>query len=529
MFDVHFFRADKLVNSTKQYQLSQASLTLRCEINSPCSVVNPVLLINAEEIDASHANVWAYNYCYIGIWGRFYFIHDWVFSNGLWIATASEDVLATYRSAILSSVLYVMRSTYDNNGNVLYNGDIADGTYPTTANSPTYQSSAVNNPYAIDDVFNMNGTFIVGIINSHSSNGSVTYYAFNIGGFMEFCQKLFSYSSGWLNINTDEISEDLQKALVNPFQYVVSCIYLPIDRTELSSMAYTSTQTINFGWWAVTIFSNALLVNSSMFLTKTSSLSIPRHPLASSRGSYLNLSPYSIYTLRYYPYGTFNIDSEAIAGWITLDLYSSVDIITGKGVLDIAVNGRNNTIRTVEAQIGVQIPTASLQTNFQQIVSGITGIAAAGAELTGALNKVHSEKPNPAEYSGGIKGFLGYAWDTTKSVINDLTDSVKQSGGITQVATNILSTAIAASTTAEIQGMQGTGSLFQAQTLTLSGRFLPIAEEDLTHTGRPLMQLRQLSGLRGFTVCKDGDVLCYGNDREKAAIKAFLEGGFFIE
>lgn len=529
MFDVHFFRAEKRVNSTKQYTLRESGLVLRCELNTSCSVVNPALIINPSALPVNSQNVYRFNYCYIGLWGRFYFITDWIWSNGLWIAQCKEDVLASFRNDIFSSYLYVMRSTYDSNMNVLYNGDIADSKYPTTAAAPIYQSSAINNPYAIDDIFNLNGVFIVGIVNAHSQNGAVTYYAFTMGGFMEFCQKLFSYSSGWLNINTSEISEDLQKALVNPFQYVLSCVYLPISIDALSTIAYTTTTTINFGWWAVTIYTAARIVNSGMFLNDVKSLSIPRHPSASTRGNYLNLSPYSIYTLRYYPYGTINIDSEAIAGWNTLDLYSSVDIVTGKGILDIAVNGRNNPIRTIEAQVGVQVPTASLQTNFEQVVTGKTAVTAAGAELIGTINKVQSERPDPSEYKGGFGGFLQYAWDTTKSAVGDIAEGIKQSGGITQVATDILNTAVAASTTAEIQGLQGTGSLFQAQTLTLSGRFLPIAEEDLTHSGRPLMQLRRLSELRGFTICKDGDIQSYATDREKQTIKAYLEGGLFLE
>ena len=207
-----------------------------------------------------------------------------------------------------------------------------------------------------------------------------------------------------------------------------------------------------------------------------------------------------------------------------------MDIVTGKGVLDIAVNGRNNPIRTIEASIGVQVPTASLQTNFQQIVSGKTGAMAAGASLIGTLNKVQTEKPNPASYTGNFKGFLSYARDTLKSQVSDMRESIQQSGGIKQVATDILNTAVAASTTAEIQGMQGTGSLYQAQALTLSGRFLPVAPEDFEHSGRPLMQIRQLSTLRGFVLCKDGDIESLtATQREKEAIAAYLEGGVFIE
>lgn len=529
-FPVYFFRADKKPNSTKQYALSQAALTIQnCTLNDSCSVVNPVIIINPSALPVASQNVYSLNYCYIGLWGRFYFINDWVWNNGLWCAACSVDVLATYRGNILNSSLYVMRSTRDANNNLLYDGNIGDSKYPTTAGAATYTASAVNNPYAIDDLLNLNGCFVVGIINSHSQNGAVTYYCFTMGGFLEFCQTLFNYSSGWLNINVSEISEDLQKALINPFQYIVSCVYLPISITDIATIAYTSTTTIYFGWWSVTVYTAARLVNSGMFLTKTSSLSIPRHPSASTRGNYLNLSPYSIYTLRYYPYGTINIDSEAIASWNTLDLYSSVDIVTGRGVLDICVNGRNNPIRTIEAQIGVPVPTASLQTNYQQLVTGKGGAVAAGAEVLGAVSKVHTEKPNPASYTGNFKGFLQYARDSVASQLSDIKESVQASGGIKQIAADVMSTAIAASTTAEIQGVQGTGSLYQAQTLTLSGRFLPVASEDLDHTGRPLMQIRQLSTLRGFTLCKDGEIECNGTEREKQAIAAYLEGGFFIE
>jgi hypothetical protein len=178
--------------------------------------------------------------------------------------------------------------------------------------------------------------------------------------------------------------------------------------------------------------------------------------------------------------------------------------------------------------VGVPIPTASLQTSYSNLVTGKQSVIAAGAEAVGTLSKVHTEKPDPTNYKG-IGGFFKYAWDATKSVFNDAKESVEQSGGITQVASDILNTAIAASTTAEIQGMQGAAGLFSRQTLTLSGRFLPIAEEDLTHTGRPLMQLRRISDCRGFTLCKDGDIQCYATDREKQTIKAYLEGGLFVE
>lgn len=521
----YFFKFGKKQNSTAQPALNSALLSCEITLNDNCSVVNPVLLINTKNL--TNKNVYDYNFCYIPHFSRYYFINDWQYTPGLWVALCSVDPLASYKTDILTQTFYIMRSTYDSNNQVLFDGGVADSKYPVTTEQATYTAQSVANPYAVDNSLALGGSFVVGVINSHSQNGAVSYYAMTPSTFLEFCQAMFTYSTGWLNIDPDEISESLQKALVNPFQYVASCVYLPIDITDIP--AFTSTSTIYFGWWSVSLYSTAKIVNSGMYVTETTSLTIPRHPLAATRGKYLNVAPYSIYTLRYYPYGTIDIDSEAIADWTTLDLYSTVDIVTGKGVLDIAVNGRANMIRTVEANVGVSVPTASLQTNFTNIAAGKAGVIAAGASLVGKLNNVGGNVPNPADYSYNLRGFLGYAKDTLRNFGNDVKETLAPGGSIKQTATDILNSAVAASTTAEIQGMQGAGSLYQTETLSLSGRFLPIATEDFTHTGRPLMQSRQLSTLSGFVVCKDADCNFAATAREKAAIESYLTGGFYIE
>lgn len=522
-FTVDFYRFSKKENSTKLPPASPLVSMQDVVLLDSCSVVNPILVINVKNL--TQKNVFLYNYCHIGQFQRYYFIVDWTYSNGLWVATCRVDPLASWKSDIMQTSCYVMRSTYDNNGNVLYNGDVADGKYPTTAAQATYSASATDNPFTQVD-----GVYLVGIINSQSSNGAVTYYAFNQLGFKSFCQILFNYSTGWLDIDTSEISEDLQKALVNPFQYVVSCQYLPINVTDVTSLPdTTATTTIRFGWWSVTVPQGARIVTTYDRIRRTSSLTIPRHPSAATRGNYLNLSPYSLYTLRYYPFGTIDIDSEAIAGWTTLDLYADLDLCTGKGILNICVNGFNNPIRTIEAQLGVQIPTASLQTSYSNIVTGKTAAVAAGATLIGKINNEGGTKPNPSDYGFSFKGFYNYAKDTLKSFGQDVKESVAPSGSIKQTATDILNTAIAASTTAEIQGMQGNASAYNAQTLTLSGRFLPLPAEDFTHIGRPLMTTRTMNTLSGFVLCQEADISFSCTERERGAIKAYMEGGFFIE
>lgn len=524
-FTCYLFRMSKKDNSTKQPATSNALQTIEINFNTPCSVVNPVL-----EIDSSlfqQKNVFLYNYCYIPHFKRYYYIDDWVWSLGLWTAACHVDVLASWRNDIFQQQLYIMRSTYDSSGRVLYDGNVADSKYPVTSAAATYQATAVSNPFAGQE-----GVYIAGIINSNSNNGAITYYAFNKQGFTNFCTKLFTYSSGWLDIDVAEISEDLQKALINPFQYVVSCLYLPVNVQDIINQSAVATTTIKFGWWELTVPQGARIVDTSMHLRKTTSLSIPRHPLAASRGNYLNLSPYSLYTLRYYPFGTIDIDSEAIAAWNTLDLYVDVDICTGKGILNIAVNGFSNMIRTIEAQVGVQIPTASLQTNYTNIATGKTAVMAAGATMVGNLNHEETRIESNVSNKGGFLGGLQSAWQNLRNTGERMISDIKENfspAAIKQTATDIFNMAVAASTTAEIQGMQGTGGLFSTQTLTLSGRFLPIVPEDFAHTGRPLMQTRQIASLSGFCIVKDADVSIACTDREKQTIRTYLEGGFYVE
>ena len=478
-------------------------------LKDDCSVVNPALKIK----EAIATNVQDWNYCYITEFSRYYYVTDWMWQQGLWVAELQVDVLASFKTQIGTQTLYVLRAYQDSSSNYIYNGNIVDSTYPTTAGAATYSASSVTNPFA--GLYSSNsGTYVVGIVNKSASG--VRYYAFNFVGFRLFCTKLYTYSSGWLNIDPSEISEDLQKALVNPFQYVVSALYLPIPVSWFTSQSIgTATTTIEFGWWSVTITSGARIIDPGVLYSFTTSLTIPKHPSAATRGAYLNLNPTSIYTLRYYPFGTIDVDSEAICNWNTLDIYTDVDVCTGRAIVTLAVNGKSNPLRTMEANVSVQVPTAAINVDYSNIGSKATGIAAAASAI-GQLT------------SGSGKWFENVAEKGRNFIANLRAGNTGAiASGAKTAASNILSSAMAAKATAEITGQQGSYTLYDAQTLSLSGRFLPIADEDYTHRGRPLCQVKQLNTLKGFILCADADVAIPCTDREKAAIQAYLEGGFY--
>lgn len=501
---VRFWEYAKRENATSRPPNNTAASSYHnVLLKDDCSIVNPA--IKLKESMATRVQDW--NYCYIPDFNRYYYVTDWIWQAGLWIAELQVDVLASFRDRIGQQSVYVLRAAS------AYDGNVVDGTYPTTAGAATYTASSVTSPFA--GLYSGNdGAYIVGVVNKSASG--VRYYAFSFAGFKMFCQKLFTYSSGWLDIDVSEISEDLQKALVNPFQYVVSAFYLPVPVSWFTTNGIgTATTTIEFGWWSVTVSAGARILNPGTLYSFTTSLTIPKHPQASDRGAYLNLSPYSFYTLRYYPFGTLDIDSESICNWNTLDLYTDIDVCTGRAILTLAVNGKSNPLRTMEANVSVQIPTAAINVDYMGLGSKSTGVAAAAAAV-GQL------------VSGG-GGFFQNIAEKGKAFIANLRtgNTGAIASGAKQAASNILSSAMAARATAEITGQLGSFTLYDTQTLTLSGRFLPIADEDLSHRGRPLCQVRTINTLSGFVLCADADISIPCTDREKSAIQAYMEAGFF--
>lgn len=500
---VKFWGYAKRENATSIPSANPSATYNNVLLKDDCSVVNPAIKLNVPIT----TRVYDWNYCQIQEFSRYYFVADWIWQGGLWIGELQVDVLASFRTQIGQQNLYILRSSS------AYNGNIVDSTYPCTAGQATFSAQSTTNPFA-GLYQNNDGTYIVGIVSKNASG--VQYYAMNLLGFRNFCTSLYNYSSGWLNIDPTEISEDLQKALVNPFQYVVSAFYLPVPVSWFTNNSIgTATRDVLFGWWQVQLAYYVRTIDPGILYQFTTSVTIPKHPLASTRGAYLNLNPTSIYTLRYYPFGTFDIDSEAICNWNTLDLYTDVDICTGKAILTLAVNGKSNPIRTVESNISVPIPTASINVDYMNLGSKSTGIAMA-ATAVGQLTSGQGKWYENIAQKG--KDFIA---NLRAGNTGAIASSAKQT------ASNILSSAMASKATAEITGQQGSYTLFDTQSLTLSGRFLPVADEDLTHRGRPLCENRQISTLSGFIMCSDADVNIPCTDREMSAIKAYLEGGFY--
>lgn len=394
MISVVLLKFDKLKNSTARPEPWTQDKIFDGEIKGDFSPMSLEMTFNFDNAAAMPEQ----NYAYVYAFKRFYFITAWTYVGGLWVASMTVDVLATFRDEIKDSTQYVLRSQS------AYDDGIIDTTYMQRgATSHAYRSTPASNFWG--DTID-NGSIVVGTVCASNNNiGSVTYYAMNYATFNVFMRRLLS-SISWMNIDTAEISEELQKALINPVQYIVSCVWLPIP---LSAHSGVYVNSVALGWWSFSLTSNAVrLSDPADTYRKTVYVDIPKHPKSSETAmGFLRFSPFSRYKLKFLPFGVFDIDSSDIVDAQRLLLNVTMNPMTGEAVLDVATGDSGtpqHSILTTEANVGVQIPTGQIAANLGNMHQAITaGLVAGGNDLVNALMsaQVPSYTGGGGSYGGG--------------------------------------------------------------------------------------------------------------------------------
>lgn len=376
--DVTLWAFDKKRNSTKQPET--AGTKMQGELKQNFTLTGLEVTFNfGKQLFAP-----VYNYCHIPNLRRYYFITDWYYNAGLWVAVCAVDVLATYKTQIGVSRQYVKRA-YSK-----YDSSIIDTAYLTKARG-ILRNNATLTPTQFwgADAWGNNGTVVIGVVGANqSSAGAVTYYAMAMSTFGAF---MFSMLSGisWANISASEISEELQKALINPTQYIVSCRWFPIVFSGFSQGVVTST--VMLGWWTFNLTGSARILNtvSSAWVTRFNEVTIPHNPQASNpRLDYLDMAPYTTYTLKFLPFGIFDIDTTELFDKTYLGLQVEANLMTGDAVLKVSSAGPlggynwDNAFLVTEGQIGVTLPVGQISADIGRYKNAlISGGANALAQL----------------------------------------------------------------------------------------------------------------------------------------------------
>lgn len=470
MFNVTFYSLQKRNNSTKRPAATTPSVSYDCLVRNGTGIINPKI-----ELDYGlTTNPSEYNYCYIPNFGRYYFIREWTFDAGLWIGSLSVDVLATYKDSIGGSNLYILRAAD------AYDGNIIDNKYPCKTNCD-YVHESITAPYIVA------GTYILGCVSKNGDYGSIIYYALDTSEIRTLCHYLTADAiKDPLNgFSLNDASYALQNSLVDPVQYIKSCVFIPYSRNDL---VVTQTQTVSVFNWEVPNMTGYILNNNRN--RKTFSIPITKHPDTQSRGNYVNAAPYTLLTLYFPPFGVIEIDTSVTCTATTLDLILDTDLLTGKGLLTIKANGV--VLNKVEAMIGVPIQLSQVTRDY---VGAVTSIANG---ITGAIAGV------AAGGAGGIAGAVG--------------------AGISGIGNAIQAMAPRAQTVGSNGGFAALAGAAQ-----LDHQFFRPVEDDPAHNGRPLCQKRTINTLSGYMLIQDGDVPTSGTSLEDEQIRSYLESGFYYE
>ena len=462
-----FYVFPKRTNSTKQ---PSSGTDYNIEVKAPCNIINPEIKI------AFNANPTGYNYCYIPTWGRYYWVKNWTYADGLWNASLTVDTLASYRAQIGSSTEYVVRSSAQ------YDGTISDGLYPATAEVRSVTSAFQG---GFSETIS-GGFFVIGFIaKAANSIGAITYVVMTPGNAKKLSAKLLTDVS-YLSIDNAEISDSLTKILFNPYQYIVSCNYFPFSIAELTAHL-PLVNSVDVGWWSVDIPCWILGADNNK-LTKSVSVAIPKHPQAASRGGYCNASPYTDYTIFLQPFGVIPLDASKLWGAATLSIQYVVDLFAGDSILRIFTN-TNQLVHETTAKLGVPIQLSNITFDIPS-GGGLlqTGVAAAFGGLRAALS----------------------------------------GGSFSDVGNGILNAAQATNADAASKGATGSTIAFDSVPYMVA-RFKILVDDNNDDHGRPLCKRVQLSTIPGFIMVDDPDIALNATAAEIDSVKSYMKNGFFYE
>lgn len=462
----------KRINSTSR---PSGGTTKNVVLKNPTSVIRPTFIITG--FDTS------WNYI---LWGtRYYFVDDIVIlTNNQASYTCSLDVLATYKDVIGSSSQYVARAagTFD--------GSISDSYYPMKSQQSYSRVLTSSNPWFVMPEL---GAFVFGIVGQTDADsfGSTTYYVMDIYGAKSLMDEVFNMQNSAYDAASVEsvagVPEELYKSILNPAQYITSCMFLPFEAESVGSGAH---EAIKVGWYDLGVTAVTFDPSFDALPSIAGTITLPKHP-QNARGVYMNNAPFTEYVLSFEPFGDIVLPPDMLVSATTIYYKCTVDVITGQGTLKVYA-GSDDTgqlLITEASQVGVPIA------------------------ITGGVY----------DYSVG-----GLAKKSVGGFISNVLDSLRNKEFVTD--TPYIHGIMDAVTTPSLSTSGSNGSLlFLEYPPILYAKFTHVVDDDNAQLGRPLCQIKVINTLSGYIKCLGADVACTGTKEEKSAIISFMNSGFFYE
>ncbi len=484
----------KEINSTKRIDVSsgttQGFTNIEVQLKEPSSILSPVIRIE----DSVYNPSW--NYCYIYIWNRFYFLHDaTIVPGGIWEVQLAVDVLASWKDEILTSTAYVSRSASN------YSNFIADSTW-------THDSNIVQSTQEIDIGLNIEigGVFLLFLAGTAPAGvGAIPSQSVFVLNSIEIYRLVdYMFSNNFYSAITSGVTDPdmvaMSKLNFNPFQYVTKCMWLPFNKDDIPG---TNTH-MRFGWWnsdlegkLLTYFNDNITFNFTL----------------GSYNSWKDRAGDWTKNEIYVPgFPAMTLPSDVQGKTLTGNIY--LDYATGEA--DLFLLSGNDLIQTATGKLGAEVQLSSLYKDYVQNFSSLGGIVSTGIKAASKLG---------FSIGKGI-GNLVQSADFRQDPIGALVNSVR--GGSVESVVNGVQTAISPSmSTLGSNGSRAT--IFREPKVIITTSTYDRYSDNHDRLGGMCCKILQLSTLSGYTEVINPKVDAPCTSGESTMINSFLSGGFYIE
>lgn len=214
-------------------------------LKQPCNILAPVIIYKLDDDVLNHNYLklqfagWEYGDGSTHDW-RYYFLTDKIMlDNNRVECHYAEDVMGTYRRYIKSGTQYVSRATLATP--IQGKSVLDDALMIATTAQPSGNYVEITNPFQRSSADK--GCYMLGLATKHQSpasasafsqQGSVNYYLLDTQDIATFVQQLQQ--------NTGKLAD------INPMQYIVSCMYIPLSISTIDSALNQSLSSVQYSF-----------------------------------------------------------------------------------------------------------------------------------------------------------------------------------------------------------------------------------------------------------------------------------------
>ena len=471
---IYFGTVAKRKNSTLQPSLS---ISYDCILKDATSTDNPTFIIQdaSFNIDVNMAR-WD---------NRYYFIEDIIsFRNNIWEVSCKLDVLATYKSEILSTTAFII---YDSTANT----EIPDNRLPIKT-TKVVQTATAACPFVPDG-----GCYILSLTGAEGTTGVYKVTESELGDLIDDLQhvtdNIFDFNG--ITPPTRPSSTNVYDWLAyigDYLKYMVDCAVRPISQIFGSGNIPENIRECRFIPFDIGVTGTPIPIYLGTFVTQQSLGKLVTETVVRSTTvnipwqatDYRRRSPYTEIYL-YLPYiGMTRLSSENLIGQSSITVDYCIAIRDGSLICTISSGGE--VLGQYSGNVSASVPVGVSNISLGRTAQSIIGVAASVATDSLATFGMAS---------------IQYA--------NSVTPNYSSLGGL--------------------DGIAAIGTNQNITCYTVFHDTIAAPNQNLPVIGSPTMYSKSIGSLSGYCQCSDAHVSAAADGHILDEIDSYLNSGFYIE